>query len=744
MSYDGSLKFDTSIDESGFQSGISNLGSIAKKAMGILAGVVAGGMVVLTKTSVDAVAQLEQNVGGVETLFKKSADIVIKNAEKAYTTAGLSANDYMSTVTSFSASLLQSLGQDTEKAAEYADRAIVDMSDNVNKMGTDMELIQNAYQGFAKQNYTMLDNLKLGYGGTKTEMERLVKDASKLKETQKKLGVTVDANSLSFGNIVNAISVMQESMGIAGTTSAEAATTIEGSMNSAKAAWENFLAGVTSADDLAEAFTTAGVVLAKNLGQIVPRLASTIPQFVKAFYQEITSAISENIPQGLADAAMQAIDFAVDAISTGLPKAAEAGIQIITELTNGLKESAPRITEKAGEIIGTLITGIQTSAPSLLTSAVELLASFIEGISTQLPTLIPQALQMVVTIADAIISNIPTIVNAGISLLAGLAQGIIQSLPTLIAEGPRIINDFADAIYAGLGQIVLAGLEILVSLVQGIWENRGLLLENALAILQAFINIFSLSSMVNLGKNLISSLGSGLKGAASNAVSALKGIGDRMLNAFKNGVYWSKGGTSVITALKNGLSAAKTALVRALKTIGTNALETFKAIDWKGVGTNVITGIVKGITAGIGSIVSAAKKAANNALDAAKKALGIHSPSRRFRDEVGKMMARGMGIGFEDNIPTQEMSESVEQSVNKMQKRAQRITQTSLPKVTETVRNVYNSDVGGSSDPDEPTPIYIHNEFNVSGKKLVDETTKATIKKINDKQKSENITKGVK
>ena len=241
---DGYLNFDTKINEKGFNDGISKLGSLGKSGLSIVSKAMTGaiaavgtGAAAIIKSSLGVVANMEQQVGGVETLFKDSANTVIANANKAYKTAGMSANNYMETVTSFSASLLQSLGGDTAKAASYADRAIVDMSDNANKMGTNMRDIQNAYQGFAKQNYTMLDNLKLGYGGTQEEMKRLISDASKMTDVQKELGVTVDASSLSFGNIVNAISVVQKQMGITGTTSKEAATTIEGSVNSAKYAY---------------------------------------------------------------------------------------------------------------------------------------------------------------------------------------------------------------------------------------------------------------------------------------------------------------------------------------------------------------------------------------------------------------------------------------------------------------------------------------------------------------------------
>ena len=271
MGYDGTLKFNTEILEKGFSAGVKKLGSVAKTGLAVVGGAVAGvatAFGVMTKKALDSYASLEQNIGGVETLFKDSSQSVVDNAKKAYKTAGLSANAYMETVTSFSASLLQSLGGDTKKAADYADRAIIDMSDNANKMGTSMELIQNAYQGFAKQNYTMLDNLKLGYGGTKEEMKRLVQDASKMTDVQKELGVSVDGSSLSFGNIVNAISVMQKHMGIAGTTSKEASETISGSISSMKGAFDNFLNGTGSPEELAETMVTAGKNVIKGLSEM--------------------------------------------------------------------------------------------------------------------------------------------------------------------------------------------------------------------------------------------------------------------------------------------------------------------------------------------------------------------------------------------------------------------------------------------------------------------------------------------
>ena len=297
---DGYLNFDTKINESGFNEGINKLGSLGKsglsvvsKAMTGVVAVVGTGAAAIVKSSLGVVANMEQQVGGVETLFKDSAKTVIRNANNAFKTAQLSANDYMSTVTSFSASLLQGLGGDTAKAAEIADMAIIDMADNANKMGTNMQDIQNAYQGFAKKNYTMLDNLKLGYGGTQSEMIRLINDSGILNEKIE------DLDNVTFDQMIQAIHKVQQNLGITGTSAKEASTTIEGSVNSAKAAWENFEAGVISANDLVDTFWTAAKNILNNLGQMIPRLGKTGMDVVES----LSGKIGEAVPQlkGLTD-----------------------------------------------------------------------------------------------------------------------------------------------------------------------------------------------------------------------------------------------------------------------------------------------------------------------------------------------------------------------------------------------------------------------------------------------------------
>lgn len=341
MGYDGSLKFDTKIDESGFNAGVSKISSAAKKGLAITAGAVAGvgaALGAMTKQSLDSVSKLEQNVGGVETLFKKSSKTVIANANKAYKTAGMSANEYMQNVTSFSASLLQSCAKNTDKAAKVADMAMIDMSDNANKMGTNMVDIQNAYQGFAKQNYTMLDNLKLGYGGTKTEMERLLADASKIS------GVKYDINNLA--DVYNAIHIIQKELGITGTTSKEAATTIEGSMNSAKAAYDNFLNGSGSAEELADSIAVMMENIGKNLGEIIPRLAATIPELFSTLWDDMKSEMQQGVQVGA-----EMITSILLGITEGIPDFLSVGGQVIMSLAGSISSASPQLITAAGTAI---------------------------------------------------------------------------------------------------------------------------------------------------------------------------------------------------------------------------------------------------------------------------------------------------------------------------------------------------------------------------------------------------------
>ena len=484
MASDGTLKFDTSLDSGGLQSGMGKVASIAQQALGVFSGQMmtraVDGLVNLGKTALDSVGALEQNVGGVETLFGDTADAVIAAADRAYQTAGMSANDYMSTVTSFSASLLQSLGGNTEEAAKVADMAIIDMADNANKMGTSMDMIQNAYQGFAKQNYTMLDNLKLGYGGTKTEMERLLADAEKL------TGVKYDINNLN--DVYQAIHAVQEEMGITGTTAKEASETLEGSMAAAKAAWDNFMNGSGDADQLADAFATAADNIVKNLAEIIPRFAETLPALGGAIIAQIPGLVAAIVPAvlsagqsvlkqlqdavldfdfaGTADKIVQMITGFIE--GDGLGSLLDTLVTIFTGIVNGISSMLPSLLPALIELISYVVTSLLDQLPAILDCALELILGLAQGILAALPVLIEALPEVISSIVEFLISAVPQIIDAGIELLMALVDALPVIIDALVDALPQIIKATVTALIAAAPQIAKAGIKLLGALIEAI------------------------------------------------------------------------------------------------------------------------------------------------------------------------------------------------------------------------------------------------------------------------------------
>lgn len=372
----------------GMQSKISGIAKGIGTAFLAGTGVAVGALGGLVKESVDAFASVEQSIGGVETLFKDNADMVMENAKNAFKTAGISADQYMQQVTSFSASLLQSTAGDTKKAGEIADQALIDMADNANKFGSSMESIQNAYQGFAKQNYTMLDNLKLGYGGTKTEMERLLADAEKLS------GVKYDISNL--GDVYNAIHVIQENLGVTGTTAKEASETISGSMASAKASFQNFIAGQGGIEDVIETFITAGKNISKAIVKLLPDLMTGIVELVNGLIPLIPEFINALFP-GIIDGAVM--------------------------LLNGLVNAMPEIIK--------ILAGM---LPTIIESLINGLIIVIQTLAEMLPELMPVIIDAILGIIPVLIDNLPLFIEAGFKLIGGLVAGIINSIPILVAR----------------------------------------------------------------------------------------------------------------------------------------------------------------------------------------------------------------------------------------------------------------------------------------------------------------------
>lgn len=496
-----------------FKNGLATAAKVGAAAVGAAA----AGIAVLTKNALNNYAEYEQLVGGVDTLFKDSSAKVQKYAANAYKTAGLSANEYMDTVTSFSASLLQSLGGDTEAAADMANVAITDMADNANKMGTDMASIQNAYQGFAKQNYTMLDNLKLGYGGTKEEMQRLINHANELNAAQ---GKYTDYSIESYADIVSAIHDVQVEMGIYGTTAKEASTTIQGSVSSMKSAWGNLLVGI--ADDnadfkaLTEQFVDSLVTVGEN---IIPR----INVILGGISQLVTSASTTIIPM------------------------------VITTITDNL----PALLQSAGALVGALGQGIIDSLPAITQAAIDILFSLANGLIENLPTLIDGIVQVTLTIVQMLTSPdfLTQLIETAILLIMTLAQGLIDAIPQLIAAVPLIIGNLLAAIIVELPNIIQMGIDLLFALIDGIIKCIPELVAAVPTLIVAFINgiVNNLDKIILAAPQIIVSLITGIVGAIPELIAAVPRVIAAIVDTIRN-YDWSSIGRNIVQGLKDGIA----------------------------------------------------------------------------------------------------------------------------------------------------------------------------------------------
>lgn len=834
---DGYLNFDTKINESGFNEGINKLGSLGKSGLSVVSKAMTGavaavgaGAAAIVKSSLGVVANMEQQIGGVETLFKDSAKTVIRNANNAFKTAQLSANDYMSTVTSFSASLLQGLGGDTARAAEIADMAIIDMADNANKMGTNMQDIQNAYQGFAKQNYTMLDNLKLGYGGTQSEMIRLINDSGILNEKIE------DLDNVTFNQMIQAIHKVQQNLGITGTSAKEASTTIEGSVNSAKAAWENFEAGVISANDLVDTFWTAAKNILNNLGQMIPRLGKTGMDVVESLSGKIGDAVPQlkgftdsvgkladklqnmstdelmNLGKTAAVLAGAAPAFGILGKSAGtcgvilnslgdisggvfaklgkmpgnlksLGASMKSGAKVFGNVKDAIllpfNDLAPKLTGVFQKALGTISTGpigkivsdfaeipkgiisafgkIGPGLAKTFPKATAALKSFGSSISSTFGVIINGAkgfgsllggafgsvlskvsgfgsklmsyLGIIGNAFAPILSKVAGFIPSFISLLnfgavaavvvAGLGlvysqfgtqidqilllaqtkgpevisnfgAGITAALPGLISSGATLILGLMNAITANLPSLISVGASIIATLVSSLGAQLPQLIPAAVQMILTLVEslISNLPQLITSGLQLMEGLAQGIANAIPQvAAKAPVILGKLASTIITNLPKIIQTGVKIITQLAVGLVQGIPALLGKIPSMISQIKNAFTSVNWGSVGMNIISGIASGLAGAAGVIMDAARSAANKALKAAKNALGIHSPSRVFRDQVGKMMALGMGIGFEKNIPVGSMNAGVQKAVQSLQRSVQLTTSVNPDKTVGGIKN---------------------------------------------------------
>lgn len=527
----------------------SMLGTLAKGATITLA--VAGGGIM---KSLSEGANLQQSKGGVETLFKDDAGTVLANADKAFQTAGLSANAYMETVTSFSASLLQSLGGDTAQSAKIADMAIIDMADNANKMGTSMESIQNAYQGFAKQNYTMLDNLKLGYGGTKEEMQRLISEASKMTSVQKELGITVDGSSMSFDNIAKAISVVQKNMGIMGATKAEAEKTFTGSFASMKASFSNLMGNLSVGDGEAVAksmgalLKTASTFLFGNMVPMVKTIFSNLPSAISTASQQIAPVIKQNvlpIAKSIKDGIFNALGSMgiktelIDNIANQFK-----GMDIgggIGNLFGGLKNAIVGGANMALSLIPSIISVVKTIAPvvsgiiTTVTTTVQGLIPYVVPVIETIKNIILMAMpviQDIITIAcNAITAIMPTVssifqfVGDVIGRIVGIIGNHMGLFKTIFSVAVTVVTTVWNTLYPVISKVVTLVLKIVDKLLTGIEKVFNFLAPYISKIWDSICNRFSVASdTIGSVIDLLSGVLGGLYDAVSSIFGSVSGI----------------------------------------------------------------------------------------------------------------------------------------------------------------------------------------------------------------------------
>lgn len=496
------------------------------------------------KEALSGYSDFEQLEGGVKKLFGDDmANTVISNANNAFKSAGMSANEYLDTVTGFSASLITSLSGNTKKAAEYADRAIKDMSDNANTFGTDMASIQHAYQGFAKGNYTMLDNLKLGYGGTKTEMQRLLKDAQKI--------TGIKYNLSSFADITEAIHVMQKEMNIAGTTSKEAGTTIEGSVNSMKSAWQNLLTGLAgdgeNLNELIGNMMTSifGDGSETNLGV----LGNVLP-----VVERIISSFSTMIPT------------IVERLAEHIPELLQIGVDMLQNLINGISSALPKLLPVIINLVGQFANFITQNLPTIINAGVQILLALVQGLAESLPELMPAMVDAILLIVNTLIDNIDMIIETGLVLIGALADGLLNSLPTLIEKVPIIIEKLVSKLTNTemISKLIYSAGYLIGQLAVGLIKALPQLVSKVPEIIKSLVNGLKngITAIRNVGRDLIAGLWSGIKDKWNSLKDSVSNFGKGIVDKFKSvfgihspsRVFKEEIGTNLALGLGEGFS----------------------------------------------------------------------------------------------------------------------------------------------------------------------------------------------
>ena len=554
---------------------MSKFGDVLKTvgaALATVAAAAAAAAVELGKEVIKAYGSYEQLVGGVETLFKESAPKVEEYAKNAYKTAGMSANEYMETVTSFSASLISSLGGDTAKAAQYADKAITDMADNANKMGTDISSLQNAYAGFAKGQYNMLDNLKLGYGGTKSEMERLIRDAESLDATfsvtHTKTKKGADEITYSYADVVEAIHIVQQNLGITGATAAEAENTIEGSINTLKGAFENLITGLGDANadvkTLAANVTTAFQNVVKNITPVIQNIVAVLPTVVQTFL----ASISGMLPQ-LLQTFITIFNQVLTQLLALLPSVIPVVIQGIQMIATTILENMPMLIEIGTNIITTLLEGF--SQGDFAGKAIDVIVMLANSLADNFPKIMDAGINAILALIDGLLQPeaLGNLIDAGANLLVSIIMGIVNNIPKIAAAIPKIVTAICDAIIANLDKIIVGAMQIVVAIALAIVQGIPQILDGIFKALRAIWDAFASTDWSEVGKNIMEGIRNGLKSMVNSLKEAARNFAKSILDSAKNalGIHspskeFEKVGKQIPAGLEKGIDNAMPAAIK--------------------------------------------------------------------------------------------------------------------------------------------------------------------------------------
>lgn len=596
--------------------GIKNKLGIAAKAGVAAVAAVGTATVAIGKTALDAYSNYEQLVGGIDTLFKASSGKMQQYAANAYQTAGVSANRYMEISTSFAAALISSLGGNTEAAADMANTAITDMSDNANKMGTSLETVQEAYMSLSRGNYEMLDSLKLGYGGTKSELERLLSDAEKFSAAQGKIR---DFSVDSYSDIVEAIHIVQDEMGITGTTAEEAATTIEGSVNMAKAAWDNWLAGLGNedadmeglTDQLVQSVVTAGENIVPRVGQIMTTLGQTVADYAPGVGLYLRNALINVLPeavQGPMRDAFAGVDKVVGKLESvfndNLKPAADAADSVFSAISSGVKTFGDNVNDL-------VLPAIDTLSPAF--------NDFFEAIQTAQPLL--------EFIANIIGVGLAAAISVAIKLFAAITE-VVAFVITGFAQLYEDISGFVTGVVNFFTVTVPQAIQSLITWFAQLPGNIAAFLSTVIANVAAWAANMA-SNAVSAGSRFISGIAGFLSALPDNIASWLSGV-------ISTVVGW------VSQFASNATSAASQ--------FASNLINGLASIPGQvtSIGSNIIQGMVNGVTGAADRLIDSVKGAVDDAINAAKNLLGIHSPSRVFR-KIGQYTMQGAALGVDDD-----------------------------------------------------------------------------------------------